>query len=155
MSKENQWIVTVNGKAHTVHCVVHKSLYDVFVDGDLAVKVPRQHLNTEENSEYNIPIGGKTCQFVVYDGVPDVVVDGILVGEERKLQKQERRNKILKIFGGVLLICVCTYAAFLWYVFEAAGEPIFGGIFGLLGILVFLLMGVGLLISAVRKKKEY
>ena len=117
--------------------------------------VPRKLKNDNEDSEYDLKIGSKCCRFVLYDGVPDVAVDGILLGVEEEMARKERRNRLVKIFGGAILILVCTYAAFMWYVFEVIGEPIFGGIFSLLGILVFMAGGFWMLITGLKKKKEY
>lgn len=157
MKKETEyiWYTEIDGENHEIRCVPMKSLFDVFVDGELAIKVPRKMKNDDSDSEYDLKIGSKWCRFVVYDGAPDVAVDGILLGVEEEMVRKDRRNRLVKIFGGAAVILVCTYAAFLWYVFETIGEPIFGGIFGLLGILVFMAGGFWMVITGLKKKKEY
>ena len=155
MANDLKWIATIDGEEHLIRCVTQTSLFDVYVDEELAIRVPRKMKNDDSDSEYDLKIGGKRCQFVLYDGVPDVAVDGILLGVEAEMARKSRRNRLVKIFGGAALIIVCSYAAFMWYVFETIGEPIFGGIFGLLGILVFMAGGFWMIISGLKKKKEY
>lgn len=154
MKKEYIWKVTVDGELYTVRCVTLKTVFDVYVDDELAVKVARQG-NVRADTEENIKIGGKVCQFVVYDGEPDLAVDGILQGVEAAQRRIDLRNKLLKLFGGIILTLVSSYVAFLWFVFHAAGETIAGGYLALAGILIFVLAGVVLVLSAFKKKKEY
>ena len=157
MKKENEyiWKAEIDGAVHEIRCVPQTSLFDVYVNEELAIKVPRKLKHDDSDSEYDLTIGGKRCQFVVYDGKPDLCVDGILLGVEEEMARKDHRNRLVKIFGGAALILVCTYAAFMWYVFETVGEPIFGGIFGLLGILIFMAGGFWMVISGLRKKKLF
>ena len=154
MEKKNQWQVTVGDKVYDVNCVTMKTLFEVYVDGELALKVPRKMRNDDSDSEYDIRIGGKCCQFVLYDGVPDLSVDGILLGEEDLMRRQEIRNRWLKVLGGMLCIISSSYATFLWFVFKAAGNPIFGGVVSLIFIQIFFFGGIALMLSAVRRKKK-
>lgn len=154
MEKKNQWQVTVGDKVYDVNCVTMKTLFEVYVDGELALKVPRKMRNDDSDSEYDIRIGGKRCQFVLYDGVPDLSVDGILLGEEDLMRRQEIRNRWLKVLGGMLCIISSSYATFLWFVFKAAGNPIFGGVVSLIFIQIFFFGGIALMLSAVRRKKK-
>jgi hypothetical protein len=156
MANEPKWTVEIDDQTYQVECVTQTSLYDVYVDGELAIRVPRKLRNDDSDSEYDIRIGGKRCQIVVYDGVPDLSVDGILVGEEDLMRRMEIRNRWLKVLGGLLSIVSSSYATFLWVVFELAGKPIFGGVVSLIFIQIFFWGGVALIISAIRrKKKEY
>lgn len=155
MENHLKWKVTVDGKSYAVECVTMKTLYEIYVDGELAIRAPRQMKNTSESSEYDLRIGGKRCQFVVYDGIPDLCVDGILMGAQRQLEHQERRNRWLKILGGMALILVNTYAVFTWTAFQIAGEPIFGGVIALVLFFVLIGCGVWMLLSALKRKKEY
>ena len=156
MEKQLKWEATVNGETYTVTCEKHKTLFEVYVDGELAMKVPRKMKNDDSDSEYDLRIGGKRYQFVVYDGQPDLCVDGILVGAQREMDRKELRNRWLKILCGMMAVIASSYATFLWFVFDAAGKPIFGGVVSLIFIQIFFFGGIGLMISAVRKKKtEY
>jgi len=154
MENELKWNVTVDGREYAVECVKLKSLYEIYVDGELAIKAPRQMKHTCENSEYDLRIGGKRCQFVVYDGEPDLCVDGVLLGAQAEMDRKERRNRILAVLGGIFCIITSSYATFLWFIYEIGGKPIFGGVVSLIFIQIFFWGGIALIIGALRKKKK-
>ena len=126
----------------------------MYVDDELAIRVPRKMKHDDSDSEYDLVIAGKTCQFVVYDGKPDLCVDGILIGAQRELDWLDRRSRRRRLFAGMGLIIACTYAIFLWFVYELAGTPFFGGYVALILFFALIVVGIGLLLS-VLKKKEY
>lgn len=152
MDKKMKWDAEINGETYVVECVPQKSLFEIFVDGELAIQVPRKMRNDDSDSEYDLRIGGKRCQIVVYDGVPDLCVDGVLIGAQRELDERDRRYRRLMIFGGLFCIITSSYATFLWVIYEIGGKPIFGGIVSLLFIQIFFFGGIALLISGLRKK---
>ena len=155
MSRELKWEVNVNGETFAVECVTQKTGYDVYVDEELAIRVPRKLRNDDTDSEYDLPIGGKRCQFVVYGGVPDLCVDGILLSAERQLERQERRERRLKMLAGMALILVSTCGVFLWTAYQVAGEPMAGGYLSLIIFILLIGCGLLLLLSTLKKKKEY
>ena len=157
MKKESVyfWEAEVDGVSHIIRCVPMKSLFEVYVDDELAIKAPRKLKSDNEDSEYDLRIGRKWCKFVVYDGAPDVAVDGILLGVEEEMARKELRSKLLRLFGGAFLVIVCAYATFLWYGYEVTGNPVFGGVFGLIGIQIFMVGGIVMIVTALKKKKEY
>ena len=154
MKKELKWRVSVDGETHLVHCVPYKTVFDVFVDGDLAIRMPRRNEDGTDMEE-EIRVGSKVCRFVVYDGEPDLAVDGILQGAERDMQRKELRNRLLLIIGGILVAAVSSFAAFLWFVFEAAGQPIFGGWLSLTFIAIFGIGGLLMLFFGLKPQKRY
>ena len=155
MAKELKWEAEIDGEVYQVHCVTQTSLYDVYVNEELVIRVPRKMKNDDSDSEYDLTIGGKRCQFVVYDGRPDLCVDGILLGAQSELDYLERRSRRRRLFAGMALIAACTYAIFLWFVYELAGQPFFGGYVALFLFFALILVGIGLLLSVIKKKKEY
>ena len=154
MKKKLSWKVVVDGEAYTLRCVPYKTVFDVFVDDELAIRVPRR---SEEGTdmEEDIRVGSKVCRFVVYDGEPDLAVDGILQGVERDMRHKEIRNRLLLVFGGILVAAVSSFAAFLWFVFEAAGQPIFGGYLSLSFIAIFALGGLAMVFFGLKPNKLY
>lgn len=154
MAKDLKWNVIIDGTEHLVSCVLQTSLFDVYVDDELAIRVPRKMKHDDSDSEYDLVIAGKNCQFVVYDGKPDLCVDGILIGAQRELDWLDRRSRRRRLFAGMGLIIACTYAIFLWFVYELAGTPFFGGYVALILFFALIVVGIGLLLS-VLKKKEY
>jgi len=155
MGKNLKWEIEIDGKDYLVHCVLQSSLFDVYVNEELAIRVPRKMKHDDSDSEYDLTVGGKRCQFVVYDGKPDLCVDGILIGAQRELDYLEQRSRRRRLFAGMGLIAASTYAIFLWFVYQMAGEPFFGGYVALILFFVLIIVGIGLLLSVLKKKKEY
>ena len=156
MDNELKWNVTVDGEEYAVTCVTQKTLFEVYVDGEVMIRVPRKMKNDNTDSEYDLRIGGKRCQFVIYDGAPDLCVDGILLGVQREMDRKECRNRFLLILGGLFCIITSSYATFLWVIYEIGGDPIFGGVLSLIFIQFFFFGGIAMVIAALRrKKKEY
>ena len=154
MKKELKWRVEVDGETHIVHCVPYKTVFDVFVDGDLAIRVPRRNEEGTDMEE-DVRVGSKVCRFVVYDGEPDLAVDGVLMGAERELRRRDLRYRLLMIFGGMAAAAMSAFAAFLWFVYEAAGQPIFGGYVTLVFIAIFGICGLVLLFYGLKPPKRY
>lgn len=152
MAKELKWEVEVEGQEYQVYCVPQTSLFDVYVNEELAIRVPRKMKNDDSDSEYDLTIGGKRCQFVIYDGKPDLCVDGILLGAQAELDYLDRRSRRRRLFAGIGLIAASTYATFLWVVYELAGQPFFGGYVALVLFVALVFVGIGLLMSVLKKK---
>ena len=154
MAKDLKWNVTIDGEEHLVSCVTQTSLYDVYVDDELAVRVPRKMKNDDSDSEYDLNVAGKRCQFVIYDGKPDLCVDGILIGAQDELDRLDRRSRRRRLFAGMGLILASTYAIFLWFVYQLAGTPFFGGYVALVLFFVLIIVGIGLLLSVLKRKNN-
>lgn len=155
MENNRKWEAQIGDKVYQVECVTLKSLFEIYVDGELELKVPRKMKHDDSDSEYDIRIGGKRCQIVVYDGEPDLCVDGILIGAQAEMDRKDRRNKFLKILGGLFCIITSSYATFLWVIYEIGGKPIFGGVVSLIFIQIFFWGGIALFLYAFKKKKVY
>ena len=155
MKNDLSWVTDIGGKEYSVRCVPQTSLFDVYVDDELVIRVPRKMKHDDSDSEYDLTIGGKVCQFVIYDGKPDLCVDGVLLGAQRELDYLEQRSRRRRMFAGMGLIAASTYAIFLWFVYELAGTPFFGGYVALILFFALIFVGVGLLLSVVKKKKDY
>ena len=50
MSRELKWNVKVGGEDFAVECVTQKTVYDVYVDGELAIRAPRKLKNDDTDS---------------------------------------------------------------------------------------------------------
>ena len=154
MKKKLQWKVTVDGEKHIVRCVPYKTVFDVYVDEELAIRVPRRNEEGTDMEE-DIRVGSKVCRFVVYDGEPDLAVDGVLQGAENELRSRDLRYRLLMVLGGLAAVAMSAFAAFLWFVYEAAGEPIFGGYVTLTFIGLFGLCGLILMVFGLKPQKQY
>ena len=149
MSKYYRWKVPIDGKQYDLYCEENGSKYDLYLDD---VHLVRAFGSRGQQVEENVVIGGKVCQLVVYDYVPDICVDGILVGaaaEEVMAQKRSRRNKMII---AALMMAVATLVIFSYFLMTMAGEEILGGVLTL--VFAFLMAGVGviLLLSGLRQK---
>ena len=154
MAKELKWEAEIDGDVYLVKCVPQTSLFDVYVNEELAIRVPRKMKHDDSDSEYDLKIGGKTCQFVIYDGKPDLCVDGILLGAQAELDYLERRSRRRRLFAGMGLILASTYSIFLWFVYQLAGQPFFGGYVALVLFVALIFVGIGLLLSVLKKKDK-
>lgn len=154
MKKNYQWKVTVDGENHLVRCVPYKTVFDVYVDDELAIRMPRRNEEGTDMEE-EIRVGSKVCRFVVYDGQPDLAVDGVLQGAENELRRRDLRYRLLMVIGGFFAAAMSSFAGFLWFVYEAAGQPIFGGYITLTFIGIFGLCGLILMVFGLKPKKRY
>ena len=154
MKNEYKWNVTVEGEKHLVRCVPYKTVFDVYVDGDLVEHVGRDDSDGLD-SEYDIKIAGKKCQLTLYGGELDLCVDGVLLGAEREMKRREIRNRILLVLGGLAASMASALAVFMWYIYETIGDPIFGGVTTLIFLMLFGLGGLLMIFFGLKPKKRY
>ena len=154
MKNEYKWNVTVEGEKHLVRCVPYKTVFDVYVDGDLVEHIGRDDSDGLD-TEYDIRIAGKKCQLTLYGGELDLCVDGVLLGAEREMKRREIRNRILMVLGGLAASMASSLAVFMWYIYETIGDPIFGGVTTLIFLMLFGLGGLLLIFFGLKPKKRY
>ncbi len=143
MAKKQEWEVPVNGKLYHVTCESRGNQFDFLLDGELLQRVWG---SADEMHEQDVRIGGKVCQVAVYYGVPDVVVDGILMGVEAAERRNEKRRRQFALILGILLMCVGTFAVFSFTAMTLAGQSVTGGVFSLVFGMFFAGAGVWLLL---------
>ena len=154
MKNEYKWNVTVEGEKYLVRCVPYKTVFDVYVDGDLVEHVGRDDSDGLD-TEYDIMIAGKKCQLTLYGGELDLCVDGVLLGAEREMKRREIRNRILMVLGGLAASTASALAVFMWYIYETIGDPIVGGVTTLIFLMLFGLGGLLLIFFGLKPKKRY
>ena len=154
MKNEYKWNVTVEGEKYLVRCVPYKTVFDVYVDGDLVEHVGRDDSDGLD-TDYDIKIAGKKCQLTLYGGELDLCVDGVLLGAEREMKRREIRNRILMVLGGLAASMASSLAVFMWYIYETIGAPIFGGVTTLVFLMLFGLGGLLLIFFGLKPKKRY
>ena len=154
MKNEYKWNVTVEGEKCLVRCVPYKTVFDVYVDGDLVEHVGRDDSDGLD-TEYDIKIAGKKCQLTLYGGELDLCVDGVLLGAEREMKRREIRNRILMVLGGLAASMASSLAVFMWYIYETIGDPIFGGVTTLIFLMLFGLGGLLMIFFGLKPKKRY
>ena len=154
MKNEYKWNVTVEGEKYLVRCVPYKTVFDVYVDGDLVEHIGRDDSDGLD-TEYDIRIAGKKCQLTLYGGELDLCVDGVLLGAERDMKRREIRTRILMVLGGLAASMASSLAVFMWYIYETIGDPIFGGVTTLIFLMLFGLGGLLMIFFGLKPKKRY
>ena len=145
------WDVQANGESYLVQCVDKGNKYELYVDEALLTTVWKKQ-EIMEDLEQDIRIGGKLCQFVVYDGEPDISVDGILLHAQEEYLKAERRRRRYDVFTGILMTTVGVLAILSFAVLKLSGEEILGGWLALAMAVLFTAWGVYCLFSALFRK---
>ncbi len=149
MKNEFVWNLKVNGTRHEVQAVDKGNSFDVYVDDEFRFAV-RSDINLDV--EEDLTVDGKRCRIVVYRGVPDLAVDGILLNADAKLVKEERRNRIYTILGALFMIFLGTYAMIAWLSLKATGTYFIGGNFAPVFAVAVFVAGLWLLSRAFRKR---
>lgn len=124
MQREYVWNVTISGVAHQIGCRFAGDRYELYADGVYAVEVLRDRISTMWDGMHEpVSLFGKECIFVVLDEVPDLVIDGIMVGRKRDYEKVLRQRDRRPYVGyGVLLgSCVLLLVAVVWLLASGRG----------------------------------
>ena len=149
MAKDAIWNIKVNGIRHEILARDKGNSFDIYVDGEFRYNV-RSDINLD--IEEDLTVGSKRCRVVVYRGVPDLAVDGILMNVEADIRKADRRNRLLGVMAGCLMLLVSLVAVWAWTFIYASGEDHFGGIGGPIFAAAMFAAGVWLIIRSIRKK---
>ena len=149
MAKEYLWNIRVNGIRHEVLARDQGNSFDIYVDEEFRFNIRRDiNLDIEED----LTVGSKRCRMVVYRGVPDLAVDGILMNAEAELLKQEKRSRIMTIIAGIALVLLGLFAMWMYIAMTLTGEEFYFGIFGPIFALLVSATGVVLTVHGIRKK---
>ena len=151
MAKDGIWNIRVDGTRHEILARDKGNSFDIYVDDEFRFSV-RSDINLD--IEEDLTVGSKRCRIVVYRGVPDLAVDGILMNAEAQLVKDERRSRLLTILAGVFLMGLGIVAIWAWTLIYASGETHFGGFMGPVFAAAAFAAGVWLIIRTV-KKRDY
>ena len=149
MARDFDWTIRVDGTRHEILARDRGNSFDIYVDEEFRFNV-RSDINLD--IEEDLSVGSKRCRIVVYRGVPDLAVDGILMNAEAQLLKNDRRNKRLTIFGGLLLMVLGVIAMWAWTIIYAGGETHFGGFMGPVFAALSFGAGVALVIYTMKKR---
>lgn len=149
MAKEYVWNLRVDGTRHEVLAKDRGNGFDISVDGEFRFTV-RSDINLD--IEEDLTIGSKRCRMVVYRGIPDLAVDGILMNAEEALRRQEKRNRMLTILSGIGLVLLGLFAMWMYIAMTASGQDFYFGAFGPIFAVFVSLCGVVLTVYGIRKK---
>ena len=149
MSKEYVWNIRVGGTRHEICLKDRGNSFDVYVDEEFRYQV---RSDTELDIEEDLTVGTKRCRVCVYRGVPDLAVDGILMNADEKLRREDRRNRVLAVLAGILMMAMGVIAAWAWTFIYASGETHFGGFIGPVFAAAMFAAGVWLVVRTIRKR---
>lgn len=152
MAKNYSWEITISETDYHIACQQRGMQFDFCVDGEFLCCL---HAKPDQITEQNVIIGGKCCQVAAYEGVPDVIVDGILTGVEAKEKKNAKKRRILGALGGVFLICIGLFVVFSYVTMTMADVSVVGGAMSAVFGGVFFVVGIILLLSARKKENKY
>ncbi len=139
----------MEGTRHEIVAKDKGNGFDVYVDEEFRFTV-RSDINLD--IEEDLTVGGKRCRFVVYRGVPDLAVDGILLDAEAALLKEEKRNRRLTIAAGLMLVVLGLFAMWMYIAMTAGGQEFYFGAFGPIFAVLVSAAGVVLTLYGTRKK---
>jgi hypothetical protein len=149
MAKEYFWNLRVDGTRHEVLAKDRGNGFDIYVDGEFRFSI-RSDINLD--IEEDLTVGTKRCRIVVYRGVPDLAVDGILLDAEAALRKQEKRSRLLTILVGLGLVLLGLFAMWMHIAVTVSGVDFYFGAFGPIFALLVSAAGVALTVYGIRKK---
>lgn len=150
MAKEEIWNIKVDGTRHEIRCTDRGNSFDVFVDDEFRFNV-RSDINLD--IEEDLTVGSKRCRVAVYRGVPDLIVDGILLNADAEIVRKEKRDKRLGILAAVFMILLGMFAMGAWILLKISGEYYFGGVFAPIFAVLVSAAGVILLLYVTRKRE--
>ena len=151
MAKDGIWNIRVDGTRHEILARDKGNSFDIYVDEEFRFNI-RSDINLD--IEEDLTVGSKRCRIVVYRGVPDLAVDGILQSAEAEMAKAERRSRLMTILAGFFLMGLGVIAIWAWTLIYASGETHFGGFMGPVFAAAAFAAGVWLIIRTV-KRREY
>ena len=149
MAKDAIWNIRVDGTRHEILARDKGNSFDIYVDDEFRFNI-RSDINLDV--EEDLSVGSKRCRMVVYRGVPDLAVDGILMNAEAALVKKARRSRALTICCGVGLVLLGLFAMWMYMIMEETGTEFFFGGFGAFFALFVSTCGVLLTVYGIRKK---
>ena len=149
MARDHFWNIRVDGTRHEIAAKDKGNGFDIYVDDEFRFTV-RSDINLD--IEEDLTVGSKRCRIVVYRGVPDLAVDGILLDAEAQLVKEENRNRIYTLLGGLFLIALSFVAMGSWIYMKLSGIWYFGGAFGPIFAVLAFAAGIWLTGRAFKKR---
>ena len=149
MAKDGIWHIRVDGTRHEVIARDKGNSFDIYVDDEFRFKI-RSDINLD--IEEDLTVGGKRCRIAVYRGVPDLIVDGILLNADAEIVRKERNEKRLTIAAGLLLVVLGLFAMWMYIAMTVSGQAFYFGAFGPIFAVLVSIAGAGLTIYGLRKK---
>ena len=149
MARDSIWNIRVEGTRHEILARDKGNGFDIYVDDEFRYFI-RSDINLD--IEEDLTVGSKRCRMVVYRGVPDLAVDGILLDAEAELLRKEKRGRRLTILCGIGLVLLGLFAMWMYIAMTASGISFYFGAFGPIFAVLVSAAGVVLTVYGLRKK---
>lgn len=139
MAKEYEWNAEIDGESYKIQCVISNNRYILYVNDDNVATFYRKMFRNSIDKPLNI--GTQQCRFVVWDEVPDLVVNGRLL--TRDCDYQPTRNKRSKVFliGGIAMTVIGALAILAYLVLLIGGEDVSQWRFTVVTAALFMISG--------------
>ena len=149
MKNEFVWNIKVDGVRHEVYLTDRGNSFDVYVDDEFRFNV-RSDINLD--IEEDLTVGSKRCRIAIYRGVPDLIVDGILLNADAEIVRKEKQERRLTIAAGILLVVLGLFAMWMYMAMSVSGQDFYFGAFGPIFAILVSAAGVVLTLYGLRKK---
>ena len=149
MKNQQLWNIRVDGTRHEVYAEDKGNSFDIFVDGEFRYNV-RSDINLD--IEEDLTVGSKRCRIAIYRGVPDLIVDGILLNADAEIVRKEKQERRLTIAAGILLVVLGIFAMWMYMAMSVSGQDFYFGAFGPIFAILVSAAGVVLTLYGLRKK---
>ena len=114
MSKEYSWKLPAANGEKEVTCEADGNKYHIYV-GDAFVKTVFK--NMSGGADVELTIAGVPCRFVSFADVPDIVVDGVMLGSGKSYEAEKNiysKNSAAFAIGEIIIGLVALIAFIAW-----------------------------------------
>ena len=123
MGRQYRWNLELDGIPVIVTCEQMGNKYVLYLDDDHLTNIFRLPKNQMHYGLVeDIRLGTRNCKFVVWEEIPDLVVDGRMVhrgvnfetARENRRRNMENMYLVTAVFGMMILLGVFLFASFGW-----------------------------------------
>lgn len=96
MKRNNEWYPVINGTEHEITADNIKGSYVISVDGEIITEkdIPNNRVLNREGMEVPFEVDGVECRFIIWNHLPDLSVDGILMSCDKPYKEIRRQLAI-------------------------------------------------------------
>lgn len=140
MAKEYEWNTQINGESYKIQCMISNNRYILFVNDDNVATFYRKMFRNSVDKP--LTIGGQQCRFVVWDEVPDLVVDGKLLTRDCDYQPTRQKRGKVSLICGIVMAVIGVLAILAYLILLAGGEDVSQWRFTVIAAVLLLISGI-------------
>lgn len=140
MAQEYVWNAEINGISYKVECVISNNRYILFVNDDNVATFYRKMFRNSVDKP--LQIGGQQCRFVVWNELPDLVVDGKLLTRNCDYQPTKRQRGKVSFMCGIGMTVIAVLAILAYVILTLAGEDMSQWRFTVIAAVLLLISGI-------------